>query len=54
MAARAGRPRRRPGGGAVTLNAYAEAGVSRALLHLPSADRDTVLGLLDDYAPLLG
>jgi probable F420-dependent oxidoreductase len=39
---------------AATLEAYAEAGVSRALLQLPSADRDTVLGVLDGYAPLLG
>ncbi len=39
---------------AATLAAYAEAGVSRALLALPPADRDTVLRLLDDYAPLLG
>ena len=39
---------------AATLEAYAEAGVSRALLMLPPADRDTVLGLLDGYAPLLG
>jgi len=39
---------------AATLETYAEAGVTRALLALPSADRDTVLGLLDDYAPLLG
>lgn len=39
---------------ATTLETYAEAGVTRALLALPSADRDTVLSLLDDYAPLLG
>ena len=39
---------------AATLEAYAEAGVTRALLMLPPADRDTVLGLLDDYASLLG
>ena len=39
---------------AATLEAYAEAGVTRALLMLPPADRDTVLGLLDDYVPLLG
>jgi probable F420-dependent oxidoreductase len=39
---------------AASLEAYAEAGVSRALLALPSADRDTVLGVLDDYVPLLG
>ncbi len=35
------------------LAAYAEAGVTRSLLALPSADRDTVLKRLDDYAPLL-
>ena len=39
---------------AATLESYAKAGVTRALLALPSADRDTVLSLLDDYAPLLG
>ncbi len=39
---------------ATTIETYAEAGVTRALLALPSADRDTVLSLLDDYAPLLG
>ena len=39
---------------AATLETYAEAGVTRSLLALPSADRDTVLGLLDGYAPLLG
>ncbi len=38
---------------AATLETYAEAGVTRSLLVLPSADRDTVLKLLDDYAPLL-
>ncbi len=38
---------------AATLKTYAEAGVTRALLVLPSADRDTVLKLLDDYVPLL-
>ncbi len=36
------------------LERLAEAGITRALLHLPSEDRDTVLGLLDDYLPLLG
>jgi probable F420-dependent oxidoreductase len=36
-----------------TLDAYAEAGLTRVLLGLPSADRDTVLKQLDDYAPLL-
>ena len=39
---------------AATLKTYAEAGVTRALLALPPADHDTVLGLLDDYARLLG
>jgi len=35
------------------LEAYSAAGVQRSLLHLPSADRDTVLKQLDEYAPLL-
>lgn len=35
------------------LDAYAEAGVMRAVLHLPSAGRDEVLRVLDGYAPLL-
>lgn len=35
------------------LDDYAEAGITRALLTLPSADRDTVLRQLDDYVPLL-
>jgi probable F420-dependent oxidoreductase len=39
---------------AAALESYAEAGVNRALFALPSADRDTVLGLLDKYAPLIG
>ncbi len=30
-----------------------EAGIDRAILGLPSGDRDTVLKLLDEYAPLL-
>jgi probable F420-dependent oxidoreductase len=34
------------------LAGYAEAGVNRALLTLPSAPRDEVMGLLDEYAPL--
>ena len=38
----------------VALAAYAAAGVGRSLLRLPSADRDTVLKQLDEYAPLLG
>jgi len=36
------------------LAACAEAGVTRAILPLPSAGRDEVLALLDRYAPLLG
>ena len=36
------------------LEKLAEAGVTRTLLALPSDNRDTVLGLLDDYMPLLG
>ena len=35
------------------LERYAQAGIARAVLALPSADRDTVLKLLDDYVPLL-
>lgn len=35
------------------LDSYAEAGITRGLLELPSAGRDEVLRLLDDYAPLL-
>ena len=35
------------------LASYAEAGVTRAILGLPSAPRDEVLRLLDDYAPLV-
>jgi len=35
------------------LERYAQAGIDRAVLALPSADRDTVLKLLDEYAPLL-
>jgi alkanesulfonate monooxygenase SsuD/methylene tetrahydromethanopterin reductase-like flavin-dependent oxidoreductase (luciferase family) len=35
------------------LESYAQAGISGGLLQLPSADRDTVLRLLDEYAPLL-
>ncbi|MDP7546924.1 MAG: TIGR03619 family F420-dependent LLM class oxidoreductase [Alphaproteobacteria bacterium] len=34
------------------LAGYAEAGVNRALLTLPSAPRDEIMGLLDEYAPL--
>jgi hypothetical protein len=32
---------------------FAEAGFTRVLLGLPSADRDTVLPLLDKYAQLI-
>ena len=35
------------------LDSYSEAGITRGLLELPSAGRDEVLRLLDDYAPLL-
>ena len=35
------------------LQKLSEAGVTRALLRLPSENRDTVLGLLDNYMPLL-
>lgn len=35
------------------LDAYRAIGVTRAILFLPSADRDTVLPLLDQYAQLL-
>ena len=38
---------------AAALEAYAEAGITRALLALPSADRDTALRRLDDYGRLL-
>ncbi len=41
-------------GDADELAKYTEAGVTRALLTLPSAPRDEVLRLLDDYAPLVG
>ena len=36
------------------LDTYASAGVTRALLQLPSAGRDEILPLLDRYAPLIG
>jgi alkanesulfonate monooxygenase SsuD/methylene tetrahydromethanopterin reductase-like flavin-dependent oxidoreductase (luciferase family) len=36
------------------LQGYARAGVERALFSLPSANRDTILPLLDQYAPLVG
>ena len=35
------------------VESYAEAGFNGALLYLPSARRDKVLSVLDDYAPLL-
>lgn len=35
------------------IETFAEAGVERGLLQLPSAGRDEVLRLLDEYAPLL-
>jgi alkanesulfonate monooxygenase SsuD/methylene tetrahydromethanopterin reductase-like flavin-dependent oxidoreductase (luciferase family) len=38
---------------AAALEAYAAAGITRVLFGLPSADRDTVLGLLDEYARLI-
>ena len=36
------------------IDAFAEAGISEGLIGLPSADRDTVLGLLDEHAKLIG
>jgi len=36
------------------LETYAEAGIARAVLELPSASRDEVLKLLDGYAKLIG
>jgi probable F420-dependent oxidoreductase len=36
-----------------TLEGYAAAGVTRAILRLPPADRDTVLPLLDQWAKLI-
>jgi len=38
---------------AQTLESYAQAGIERSLLMLPSDDRDTVLRLLDEYASLV-
>ena len=35
------------------LKGYAEAGVNRVLLRLPTADRDTCLKTLDNYMPLI-
>ena len=37
-----------------TLADYQEAGITRSILPLPSADRDTVLPLLDRYSKLIG
>ena len=37
-----------------TLNDYTEAGVTRSILALPPADKDTVFSILDRYQPLLG
>ena len=39
---------------AQTLENYAQAGINRAILPLPSEGRDQVLALLDRYGPLLG
>ncbi|MEX2617822.1 MAG: LLM class F420-dependent oxidoreductase [Alphaproteobacteria bacterium] len=39
---------------AQVLESYAQAGIERSLLMLPTADRDTVLRLLDEYTPLAG
>ncbi len=39
---------------AQTLENYAQAGIDRAILPLPSEGRDQVLALLDRYGPLLG
>ena len=36
------------------LESYAQAGINRAILRLPSEGRESVLGLLDEYASLLG
>ena len=36
-----------------TLDSYAELGINRALLRVPTEDRDTCLKLLDSYMPLL-
>ena len=40
-------------GDKATLDGYAEAGVTRALLTLPSEPRDQIMALLDKYAPLV-
>lgn len=36
------------------LDSYAQAGVLRAVLHLPSVGRDEILKRLDEYTPLVG
>ena len=36
-----------------TLDTYASAGITRAILRLPSEGRDAVLPLLDQYAKLM-
>ena len=36
-----------------TLDSYAELGINRALLRIPTEDRDTCLKLLDSYMPLV-
>jgi hypothetical protein len=38
---------------AAALRTYADAGITRAILRLPSEPRDTVLSLLDRYAKLI-
>ena len=43
----------RPEADKARLAAYAEAGYSRVLFTLPSADRDVVLRALDEYQPLI-
>ena len=40
-------------GGAEDVKLYADAGVNRAIMNLPSAPRDEVLPLLDQYAALI-
>jgi alkanesulfonate monooxygenase SsuD/methylene tetrahydromethanopterin reductase-like flavin-dependent oxidoreductase (luciferase family) len=43
----------RPEAEKAALEKYAEAGVNRVLLQMPSADRDTCLKTLDSYMPLV-
>ena len=40
--------------GTVYLKRFADAGIDRSILSLPSASRDEVLPLLDTYAALVG